>query len=49
MEGQPKVKKRLAELHDKLHDTMTQMTKVNEMNKGLLQEALDLVNFDINL
>ncbi len=42
MEGQPKVKKRLAELHDK-------MTKVNEMNKGLLQEALDLVNFDINL
>ena len=41
--------KRLAELHDKLHDTMTQMTKVNEMNKGLLQEALDLVNFDINL
>lgn len=49
MEGQPKVKKRLAELHDKLHDTMTQMAKVNEMNKGLLQEALDLVNFDINL
>lgn len=49
MEGQPKIRKRLAEVHDKLHDTMTQMAKVNEMNKGLLQESLDLVNFDINL
>lgn len=49
MESQPEVQRRLRELHDKLHDTMTRMTRVNDMNKGLLQEALDLVNFDITL
>lgn len=49
MESQPAVRKRLSEIHDKLHNTMSQMTKVNEMNQGLLKEALDLVNFDIAL
>lgn len=49
MENQPAVKQRLSELHDKLRDTMKQMVKVNDMNQGLLKEALDLVNFDITL
>ncbi len=49
MESQPAVKKRLSEIHDKLHNTMTQMVKINDMNQGLLKEALELVNFDITL
>ena len=28
---------------------MTQMVKINDMNQGLLKEALELVNFDITL
>lgn len=49
MESQPAVKKRLSEIHDKLHNTMTQMVRINDMNQGLLKEALELVNFDITL
>jgi len=49
MSGQPETQRRLSEIHDRLHDTMAQMTKVNEMNKVLLKEALELVQFDINL
>lgn len=49
MESQPAVQKRLAEIHDKLHNTMSQMVKVNDMNQGLLKEALEMVNFDITL
>lgn len=49
MESQPAVRKRLSEIHDGLHDTMTRMAKVNDMNQGLLKEALELVNFDITL
>lgn len=49
MTGQPETKRRICIIHDKLHDTMSQMTKVNEMNKVLLQESIELVEFDINL
>ena len=49
MDSQPAVKKRLGEIHDKLHNTMAQMVKINDMNQGLLKEALELVNFDITL
>ncbi len=49
MVGQPETQKRLCEIHDKLHDTMKRMTKVNDMNKVLLKESLELVEFDINL
>ena len=40
MDSQPAVKKRLGEIHDKLHNTMAQMVKINDMNQGLLKEAL---------
>ncbi len=49
MDSQPAVKERLCIIHDKLHDTMTRMARINDMNQGLLKEALDLVNFDITL
>lgn len=49
MVGQPETQRRLNEIHDKLRDTMKQMKRVNEMNKVLLKESLELVEFDINL
>ncbi len=49
MAAQPETQRRLYEIHDKLHTTMKQMTKVNDMNKVLLKESLELVEFDINL
>lgn len=49
MESQPEVKRRLQRIHDGLQDTLGRMARVNDMNKGLLQESLDLVNFDITL
>ena len=49
MGSQPETQKRLSEVRDKLQDTMKQMVKVNDMNKVLLKESLELVEFDINL
>lgn len=49
MVGQPEAQRRLGEIHDKLHETMKWMKKVNDMNKVLLKESLELVEFDINL
>lgn len=49
MAGQPDAQKRLSQVRDKLHDTMKEMVRVNDMNKVLLEESLELVQFDINL
>ncbi|MBP3544582.1 MAG: flagellar protein FlgN [Lachnospiraceae bacterium] len=49
MESQPAVKNRLSMLHDKLHDTMREMVRTNDLNQSLLQQQLELVNFDITL
>lgn len=49
MANQPETKDRLEQIHDKLKVTMDQMVRVNDMNKGLIQESLDLVGFEMNL
>lgn len=49
MAGQPEVQKKLHSIHERLKDTMQEMKRVNEMNQGLLQESLELVQFDMNL
>lgn len=49
MANQPETKDRLEKIHDKLKNTITQMIKVNDMNKGLLQESLEMVEFEMNL
>lgn len=49
MEGQPAVRERLSRLHDKLHDTVHELARTNELNQSLLKQQLELVNFDINL
>ena len=49
LENQPEEQKKLAERRDSLHRTLDEMTKVNERNRVLLEQALDMVNFDLTL
>ena len=49
LEPRPQEQKALAEIHDKLKDIAVRMKRVNEQNKSLLENALELVEFDLNL
>lgn len=49
LKGQKKESDALKEVHDKLSATMAQMVKVNEHNKVLLQESIEMVQFEMNL
>ena len=48
MKGRPE-QKQLEEVHDKLKNTMANMTRVNEQNRELLQNSLEMVQFEMNL
>lgn len=45
----PKEQKELAAIHDKLKLTLAEMKLINERNSQLLQESIDMVNFNMNL
>ena len=49
MEKQPKEQAALIKVHDELKSTMNQMITINDNNKMLLQESLDMLEFEINL
>lgn len=49
MKNQPKECEALKNVHDALKETMAQMTRVNDNNKALLQESIDMVQFEMNL
>ncbi len=39
----------LKQIHDKLSGTMSRMVSVNESNKVLLKESMEMIDFEINL
>lgn len=41
--------RRLSEASDKLKETVKAMARINEQNRELLQSALEMVEFDLNL
>lgn len=49
LSGQPKAAKALTDVHMKLKRTLDQLMKVNENNKMLLQESMDMIEFELNL
>ncbi|MBQ1735080.1 MAG: flagellar protein FlgN [Lachnospiraceae bacterium] len=49
MKGRPEEQKKLREVHDRLQQTMKTMTSVNEQNRTLLQNSLDMVQFEMQL
>ena len=46
---QPKDKAALSEVHFKLKRTIYNLMKVNDNNKVLLQESMDMIEFELNL
>lgn len=49
MEKQPSDQAALIKVHDELKGTMDQLVVLNNNNKVLLQESLDMLEFEINL
>lgn len=49
LSGQPKECNELKSIHDKLSDTLSRMNKVNESNKALLNESIEMIQFEMNL
>ncbi len=49
LSGRPEEQRKLNEVGDKLRDVAFRMKKVNEQNKELLENSLEMVAFDMNL
>ncbi len=47
--GQETESTALRRIHDKLKTTLGNMVRVNESNKQLLQESIDMADFEINI
>ncbi len=47
--GRPAEQRRLTEVKDALHETTQHMARINAQNKELLENALELVEFDLNI
>lgn len=45
----PAEQQRLAELHDRLKNTVRELKRVNEQNGELLRNSLEMVEFEVNL
>lgn len=46
---QPKEQERLREIQERLKGTIEQMVEINQQNEALLQQALEMVEFDLTL
>ena len=49
LSSQKKESDALRAIHDKLKATLGDMVRVNDNNKALLQESIDMIQFEINL
>ncbi len=49
LKNQPEEQKTLKNLHDRLRRTMARLQELNVQNKALLQEALEMVEFNMNV
>ena len=48
LENQPKEQKTLSILHDNLKDTIRQLVEINNRNKSLIEQSLEMIEFNIN-
>lgn len=48
MARQPEEKKRLSELHDSLREVMSRLVSVNQKNKELIENSLEMIEFNMN-
>lgn len=49
LEGQKKEQRELSQARDDLNRTLKDMVKINDMNKRLINDSLEMINFNINL
>ena len=49
LSGRPEEQARLAEVHDRLRNVVHALQRTNEQNKELLNNALEMVEFEMNL
>ena len=49
LDARAQEQRRLSETSDKLKETVKAMARINEQNRELLQSALEMVEFDLNL
>ena len=49
LDGQPKEQERLQNVKKRLKTTLAEVRKINEQNQTLLNQALDMVEFDLTL
>lgn len=49
LEARPEEQKKLAIVHDKLRTVLGEVGKVNEQNRVLIQNSLEMVEFDMNM
>lgn len=49
LESRPKEQQQLAAVHDALKETVSRMGRVNDQNRELIQNSLEMVEFDLNL
>lgn len=49
LDKQPKEQRRLEELHDDLHQTVHRLMDINEQNKMLIEQSLEMIDFNINV
>jgi len=48
MEKQPKEQKALSIIHDNLKDTIQNLVEINSRNKHLIQQSLEMIEFNMN-
>lgn len=49
LENRPEEQRKLSTCHDQISKTLEDLKRVNDQNNVLIQNALDMVTFDINL
>ncbi len=49
LQSQPEVQEKLLEVYERLKVTMQQITTVNDINKDLIKESLEFIEFNLNL
>lgn len=49
LKGQPNEQKKLSEIHDRLSSTVKVMAAINGNNRALLEQSLEMVEFEMNL
>jgi len=48
LKGQEKEQKTLAQLHDKLKQTVKYLVEINNRNRTLIEQSLEMIDFNMN-